>query len=368
VTEQRIRPLIGVTMGDAAGVGPEVVVKALNLPEIHADCRPLVIGDLHRFQVTVEGIGLPLKVQPVRSPAEGRYEHGTIDVLQATDVDLRGIAYGQVDPRCGAAAVHCVKLATEMALRGELDAICTAPLNKDAMNQAGYHYPGHTEMLGEFTNTPNYSMMLSTGKLRVLHVSTHVSLKEAIRRVKTPRVLEVIRLAHHAAREYLGIENPHVAVAGLNPHAGENGLFGHEDVEQIAPAIEQAKADGIHCTGPWAGDTLFARAYQGQFDICVAQFHDQGHVAVKMLGFEGGVNTTIGLPIIRTSADHGTAFGRAGQWRASPNSQIEAVQLAAHVARQRLARPVPSPGAGCRVPACRDRVPPGRGGGGAGRG
>ena len=341
MSEEPIRPLIGVTMGDAAGVGPEVVVKALNLPEIYADCRPLVIGDPYRFQVTVEGMRLPLAVRAVRSPSEGTYEHGTIDVLPGTDVDLREIAYGKVDPRCGAAAVHCVKLATEMALRGELDAICTAPLNKDAMNQAGYHYPGHTEMLGEFTNTPNYSMMLSTGKLRVLHVSTHVALREAIRRVKTPRVLEVIRLAHAAAREYLGIEKPHVAVAGLNPHAGENGLFGDEDVEQIVPAIEQAKAEGMHVTGPWPGDTLFARAYQGQFDICVAQFHDQGHVAVKMLGFEGGVNTTIGLPIIRTSADHGTAFGRAGQWRASPNSQIEAIQLAAHVARQRLSR-VPS--------------------------
>jgi 4-hydroxythreonine-4-phosphate dehydrogenase len=338
VTQTEIRPLIGITMGDAAGVGPEVVVKALNLPEIYADCRPLVIGDVGRFQVTVDGMQLPLKVRQAKGVADGLYQHGTIDVLQATDQDLRDIEYGKVDPRCGAAAVHCVKLATEMALRGEIDAICTAPLNKDAMNQAGYHYPGHTEMLGEFTKTPNYSMMLSSGKLRVLHVSTHVALSEAIRRVKTPRVLEVIRLAHQAAREYLGIENPHVAVAGLNPHAGENGLFGKEDIEEIAPAIEAAKAEGINCTGPWAGDTLFARAYQGQFDICVAQYHDQGHVAVKMLGFEGGVNTTIGLPIIRTSADHGTAFGRAGQWRASPNSQIEAVQLGAHVARQRIAR------------------------------
>jgi 4-hydroxythreonine-4-phosphate dehydrogenase len=193
-------------------------------------------------------------------------------------------------------------------------------------------------MLGEFTNSPNYSMMLSTGKLRVLHVSTHVSLQEAIRRVKTPRVLEVIRLAAAAAREYLGIENPHIAVAGLNPHAGENGLFGREDIEEIQPAIDQARADGLHISGPMPGDTVFARAYNGQYDICVAMYHDQGHVAVKMLGFEGGVNTTIGLPIIRTSADHGTAFGRAGQWRASPQSQIEAIQLASHVARQRVSK------------------------------
>lgn len=333
-----IRPLIAITMGDAAGVGPEVVVKALALPEIYADCRPLVVGDVGRFAATVQGMGLDLEVVGVATAADGAYRHGRIDVLQATDADLRDIAYGKIDARCGAAAVHCVRRATEMALSGEADAICTAPLNKDAMNQAGFHYPGHTEMLGELTATPNYSMMLSTGKLRVLHVSTHVALQEAIRRVKTPRVLEVIRLADSAAREYLGIDKPHVAVAGLNPHAGENGLFGQEDIEQIAPAIAAARAEGINATGPYAGDTLFARAYAGQFDICVAQYHDQGHIAVKMLGFEGGVNTTIGLPIIRTSADHGTAFGRAGQWRASPQSQIEAIQLAAHVARQRLAR------------------------------
>lgn len=338
MNQQDIRPLIGITMGDAAGVGPEVIVKALNLPETYADCRPLVFGDIGRFRATVDGMKLTLTINPVTTPGQGLYQFGTIDVLQATDAELATVAYGKVQAACGAAAVHCVKLATEMALRGEIDAICTAPLNKDAMNQAGYHYPGHTEMLGEFTKTPNYSMMLSTGKLRVLHVSTHVALQEAIRRVKMPRELEVIRLADSAAREYLGIENPHVAVAGLNPHAGENGLFGREDIEEITPAIEAARAEGINCSGPWPGDTLFARAYQGQFDICVAQYHDQGHVAVKMLGFEGGVNTTIGLPIIRTSADHGTAFGRAGQWRASPQSQIEAISLGAHVARQRIAR------------------------------
>lgn len=338
MSQQEIRPIVGITMGDAAGVGPEIIVKALDRPEIYADCRPLVLGDLGRFQATIAGMQLPLAIHRVRSPGEGRYQHGTIDLLQATDADLSQIEYGKVQAACGAAAVHCIKLGTDLALRGEIDAICTAPLNKDAMNQAGFHYPGHTEMLGEFTNTPNYSMMLSTGKLRILHVSTHVSLQEAIRRVKTPRVLEVIRLAASAAREYLGIADPHIAVAGLNPHAGENGLFGREDVEEIQPAIDQARADGLHISGPMPGDTVFARAYNGQYDICVAMYHDQGHVAVKMLGFEGGVNTTIGLPIIRTSADHGTAFGRAGQWRASPQSQIEAVELASHVARQRLAR------------------------------
>ncbi|TAK25395.1 MAG: 4-hydroxythreonine-4-phosphate dehydrogenase PdxA [Chloroflexota bacterium] len=334
------RPLVGITMGDAAGVGPEIIVRALNLPETYEQCRPLVIGDVGRFERTVAGMNLSLTVRRVGAPGEGLYTHGSIDVFQATDVDLSEIAYGKVDARCGAAAVHSVQRAARMALAGEIDAICTAPLNKDAMNQAGFHYPGHTEMLGELTATPNYSMMLSSGKLRVLHVSTHVALQEAIRRVTKARVLEVIRLADSAAREYLGIEAPHVAVAGVNPHAGENGLFGQEDIDEIAPAIAEAKAAGINVSGPWPGDTVFARAHQGQFDICVAMYHDQGHVAVKMLGFDGGVNTTIGLPIIRTSADHGTAFGRAGQWRASPQSQIEAIQLAAHVAQQRLSRKV----------------------------
>lgn len=335
---KNIRPIVGITMGDAAGIGPEIIIKALALAETYADCRPLVIGDRHRIELTIAGLGGPLTVHAVTSPAEGVYELGTVDVLQGTEIDLRDIAYGRVDARCGGAAVHFVRLATELALRGEIDAICTAPLNKDAINQAGFHYPGHTEMLAEFTSTPNYSMMLSSGKLRVLHNSTHVSLAEAIRRVTTARVLEVIRLADSAAREYLGIERPHVAVAGLNPHAGENGLFGSEDRDAIGPAIEAARAEGLLVTGPLPGDTIFARAHAGQFDICVAMFHDQGHVAVKMLGFDGGVNTTIGLPIIRTSADHGTAFGRAGQWRASAQSQIEAVQLAAHVARKRLER------------------------------
>ncbi len=338
MSENAGRPIIAITMGDAAGVGPEVIVKALQRPETYLACRPVVIGDVGQFVKTVAALGFGLSVKQVNHPSACAFEHGTIDVLQATDVDLSDISMGKVDPRCGAAAVHAVREATEFALAGDVDAICTAPLNKDAMNQAGYHYPGHTEMLAEFTGAKNYSMMLSSGKLRVLHVSTHVSLQEAIRRVKTDRVLQVIRLAADAARVYLGIAEPHVAVAGLNPHAGENGLFGNEDREEIAPAVELARAEGIKVTGPLPGDTVFARAANGHFDITIAMYHDQGHVAVKMLGFDGGVNTTIGLPIIRTSADHGTAFDIAGMGKASPESQVEAITLAAHVARQRPAR------------------------------
>jgi 4-phospho-D-threonate 3-dehydrogenase / 4-phospho-D-erythronate 3-dehydrogenase len=333
-----MKPIVGITIGDPAGIGPEVIVKALASPRVYESCRPLVIGDVPSMERAVAQLRSPLNVRLVQGVDDARFESGTIDVIQATDQDLREITMGVIDPRCGACAVHAIKRATEMALAGEIHAICTAPLNKDAMNQAGYHYPGHTEMLGEFTGTRDYSMMLTAKKLRVLHVSTHVSLAEAIRRVKKDRILRVIRLADQAARDYLGIESPTVAVAGLNPHAGENRLFGDEDVDEIAPAIAAANAEGLRAVGPIPGDTIFPRAAKGDFDITVAMFHDQGHVAAKMLGFDSGVNTTIGLPIIRTSVDHGTAFDIAGQGRASEESMVEAIEMAAYVATKRLER------------------------------
>jgi 4-hydroxythreonine-4-phosphate dehydrogenase len=227
--------------------------------------------------------------------------------------------------------------ATELALAGKIEAIATAPLNKDALNQAGYHYPGHTEMLADLTGSKDYSLTLIAGKLRVIHVTTHVSMRRAIDLVDRQRVSRIIRLADRFCR-YLGVATPRVAVAGFNCHAGENGLFGTEEIEHIRPAIEDACADGIDATGPWPGDTIFYRASRGDFDVVVAMYHDQGHIPVKMLGFEAGVNTTAGLPIIRTSVDHGTAFDIAGQGRASHGSMVEAVKLAAYLARER--RPV----------------------------
>jgi 4-hydroxythreonine-4-phosphate dehydrogenase len=321
-------------MGDPAGIGPEIVVKAMNDPVLFEDCRPLGIGDADVFRRTVASLGLALLVDTIDDPAAGTYRHGTLDVIQAVSGDLRGIALGRVQAEAGKAAAECVIRATELALVGKIAAIATAPLNKDALNQAGYHYPGHTEMLADLTGAKDYSLTLIAGQLRVIHVTTHVSMRRALDQVDRTRVLRIVRLADRFCR-YLGVTSPRVAVAGFNCHAGENGLFGNEEIEQIRPAVEEARADGVDASGPWPGDTIFYRASKGEFDIVVAMYHDQGHIPVKMLGFEAGVNTTAGLPIIRTSVDHGTAFDIAGQGRASHGSMVESVKLAARLARER---------------------------------
>lgn len=328
------RPIVGLTMGDPAGIGPEVIVRALDDPEIYRRCRPLVIGDTATFQRAVATLGLNLVVREVADPAAGAYAFGAIDVLQATTGDLGGIVPGQVQAAAGKAAAECVIKATELAMAGKIDAVATAPLNKDALNQAGYHYPGHTEMLADLTGTADYSLALIAGQLRVIHVTTHVSMRRALDLIDRPRVLRIVRLADRFGRT-LGIAQPRIAVAGVNCHAGENGLFGSEEIEQIKPAIDEARAEGLAVTGPWPGDTIFYRASKGEFDVVVAMYHDQGHIPVKMLGFEAGVNTTAGLPIIRTSVDHGTAFDIAWQGKASAGSMREAVLLAARLARQR---------------------------------
>ncbi|HVB97521.1 MAG TPA: 4-hydroxythreonine-4-phosphate dehydrogenase PdxA [Chloroflexota bacterium] len=331
------RPIVGLTMGDPAGIGPEIIARAMNEPSLYEQCRPLAIGDLATFQKAIAQLGFSLTARTLDKPAEGQYRHGQVDVLQATTDDLNAIAQGKVQPAAGKAAAECVIKATELAMAGEIDAIATAPLNKDALNQAGYHYPGHTEMLADLTGTKDFSLTLIAGRLRVIHVTTHVSMRKALDLVDQARVLKIIRLADRFCR-YLGIAAPRIAVAGFNCHAGENGLFGNEEIEQIRPAIEEAHRDGIDASGPWPGDTIFYRASKGEFDMVVAMYHDQGHIPVKMLGFEAGVNTTAGLPIIRTSVDHGTAFDIAGQAKANAGSMLEAVKLAADLARER--RPV----------------------------
>jgi 4-hydroxythreonine-4-phosphate dehydrogenase len=329
------RPLIGLTMGDPAGIGPEVVVKAMAEAAVYAGCRPLAIGDAATFERAVRRLGLDLVIHRVDEPSAGLYQLGTLDVLQATTGDLSGLVPGQVQPAAGKAAAECVIRATELALAGKIDALATAPLNKDALNQAGYHYPGHTELLADLTGTQDFSLTLIAGKLRVTHVTTHVSMRRALDLVDRSRVLRIIRLSDRFCR-LLGVASPRVAVAGFNCHAGENGLFGTEEIDQIRPAIADARAEGIDASGPWPGDTIFFRASKGEFDVVVAMYHDQGHIPVKMLGFEAGVNTTAGLPIIRTSVDHGTAFDIAWTGRASHGSMVEAVRLAALLARERV--------------------------------
>jgi len=324
-------PLVAITMGDAAGTGPEIITKSLALPELRAVCRPVVIGDAAAMTRALRFTGVSLKIRALKDVAEATSAPGEIDVLDLSNLDLATLKLGHVDPQAGHAAYEYIKLATELALAGRVSAIVTSSINKESLNAAGHHFDGHTGLLAHLCDRPDATMMLVADKLRVSHVSTHVPLRVAIDRVKPDRILTVLQLTHDAVRR-LGIDRPRLAVAGLNPHAGENGLFGDEEEKFITPAIVQARALGLDVHGPFAGDTIFFRTLQGEFDAGVAMYHDQGHVAAEMLGIWRGVNVTLGLPIIRTSVEHGTDFANAGTGRSDPRSLNEALKLAAAMA------------------------------------
>ena len=319
-------PLIAVTMGDPAGIGPEIIARTFADPGFGDENRAFVIGKPAILRRAIRLLDLPLVVNEISEPEEAAFEPGTVDVLAVGELP-EDLPFGVLDARAGDAAFRYVERATELASARRVGAIATAPLNKEAMHLAGHKYPGHTEILANLTGTEDYAMMLVTDELKVIHVSTHVSLREAIEKVQPERELAVIRLAHASMRK-LGVEDPKVAVAGLNPHAGENGLFGTEDAERIAPAIEEARAEGIEASGPHPPDTVLMRARRGVFDIVVVQYHDQGHIPVKLMGFDTGVNVTVGLPFFRTSVDHGTAFDIAGTGEADHASMRAALDLA----------------------------------------
>ena len=326
------RPLLAITLGDPAGIGPEVILKALTHSDMYARCRPLVIGDRRILDRALPWVGNPaLDYDLVAEPEVGRYQPGLITLLDLANADPASIPPGKVGPAAGRAAVEYVFRACDLAMEGKVDAVVTAPLNKEAMNLAGFHFAGHTELLTERTGATKVSMLLTGPKLRVVHVSTHVALQEAIRRVTRQRVEEVIDLAYHSCRA-LGIAEPRIAVAGLNPHASEGGLFGDEEAREVVPAIANARARGYNISDPLPGDTVFLRAVKGEFDIVVAMYHDQGHIPMKLLAFDSGVNVSIGLPIIRTSVDHGTAFDIAGTGRASEESMLAAIDVAVKMA------------------------------------
>lgn len=327
-------PVLALTAGDPAGTGPELIAKALAQPEVHALCRPLVIGDAAVLERAVGFTGVRLAIRAVDTPEAAAFSPETIEVLDLKLVDITRLPVGRVDAAAGHAATMYVKTAAGLALAGRVGAIVTSALNKEAMNLAGHHYDGHTGLLAEVCAAPGATMMLVADKLRVSHVSTHVPLRVAIDRVRPERIIKVLQLTHDAVRR-LGIERPRLAVAGLNPHAGENGLFGDEEQKYITPAITEARALGLDVHGPFAGDTIFFRTLQGEFDGAIAMYHDQGHVAAKMLGIWRGVNVTLGLPIIRTSVEHGTDFANAGTGRGDPRSLIEAIKLAAIMAGTR---------------------------------
>jgi 4-hydroxythreonine-4-phosphate dehydrogenase len=313
-------------MGDPAGIGPEIIAKTFADPSFHPRNRALVVGDAGMLERAAQLLGLSLRINAIPEPEDAAFEAGTADVLQVGELPL-DLPFGELDARAGDAAFRYLERATRLASAGRVAAIATAPLNKEAMHLAGHGYPGHTEILADLTGTEDYAMMLVTDELKVIHVSTHVSLKEAIERAQPERELAVIRLAHESMRR-LGVERPRVAVAGLNPHAGENGLFGKEDLEKIRPAVKAALEEGMDASGPWAPDTVMMRARQGHFDVVVVQYHDQGHIPIKLMGFDTGVNVTVGLPFFRTSVDHGTAFDIAGTGKADHASLKAALDLA----------------------------------------
>ena len=332
MTDTQQFPLMAITLGDPAGVGPEIVLKAAADPETFRLCRPLAVGPAAVAAFQARELKIPVEVRPVSLVGEASFQPGLLSVLDTGDLIPGDYRWGELSAAAGRAAVDAVERAARLAMAGEVDAVVTAPLNKEAMRMAGVTYPGHTEILGAITGSPSVAMLLVSEKLRVIHNSVHVSLREAIQRVTEENEYRTIQTAHDSLRRF-GFARPRIAVAGLNPHAGEGGLFGDEEIRAIRPAVERARAAGLDVTGPWPPDTIFWRASRGEFDVVVAQYHDEGHIAIKMHGFEGGVNVTLGLPIVRTSVDHGTAFDIAGRGIARHQSLLGAIRVAAQLAR-----------------------------------
>jgi 4-hydroxythreonine-4-phosphate dehydrogenase len=332
------RPILGVTMGDPAGVGPEIIARAAAEPAVGRQSRPVVIGAAATMQAALELIGSPLALHAVARVADCRWADGAVEVLDLANVDMRSLARAAVSGAAGKAAYEYIERAVELAQTREIHGIVTAPINKEALAAAGMQHSGHTEILARLSDTRDFAMLLLGHELRVIHVTTHVALRRVPELVTKERVLKTLRLAQKTMVG-LGRRDARIAVAGLNPHAGEDGLFGDEEKLSIVPAIEAARAEGMTVTGPLPADTLFSRARGGEFDIVVAMYHDQGHIPVKTLGFNydeqtkrwtglSGVNVTVGLPFLRVSVDHGTAFDRAWKGIANPESMIEAIDVA----------------------------------------
>jgi len=324
-------PIVAITMGDAAGVGSEVIVGALANQEVQNFCRPVVIGDVRRLRKAAEILNSSLTFQHVTQISDCSYEATVIDVIDPVLLP-DDLAWGELSATAGHAAYEYVRIASELAMAGSVQAICTAPLNKEALRLGGHNFPGHTELLSHLCGIPEVSMMLSTAKLNVIHVTTHIGLIDAVTKIEKGLVERTIRRGHEALVRS-GIDHPRIGVCGINPHAGENGMFGYgEEEEKIVPAVATVRELGIDAVGPLPADSLFFRAGRGDFDLVVAMYHDQGHAPIKLLGMDAGVNVTVGLPVIRTSVDHGTAFDIAGSGKADESSMIEALRLATTMA------------------------------------
>ena len=346
------KPIIGITMGDPASIGPEIAVKALLNDRIHAICRPLLVGDAAVFNDIVKRLKLPVVVNAISNVQAATFKPGTVDVLDLQNVDLGKLVFGEISAMAGNASFEAVKKVIDLAMVGEVDATVTGPINKKSINEAGHHFAGHTEIYAHYTGTKKYAMLLVEENMRVIHVSTHVSLRQACDLVKKERIIQVIELLHNGILQ-LGATNVKIGVAGLNPHAGDSGLFGTEDDEEIKPAVEEARKLGYDVDGPVPADTLFSKAATGTYGGIVAMYHDQGHIPFKLTGFKWnaekkqmdsvkGVNITMGLPIIRTSVDHGTAFEIAGKGIASPDAMVLAIEAAVQLSKHKVKQQKPA--------------------------
>jgi 4-phospho-D-threonate 3-dehydrogenase / 4-phospho-D-erythronate 3-dehydrogenase len=325
------KPFIVITMGDPAGIGPEIIAKVIDSRELFSLCRPVVVGDAGVMKKLVEDMRLSISVRPLTLLTEADPAPGKLDVLDLKNVSLAAHAWGRPDASSGRAVVEYIKRAVALTLDRQADAIVTGPISKEMMNAAGHHYAGHTELLADLTDSREYGMMFVGGGLRVILATIHLALKDVPRHITTPSILKTLRLAHKAMR-YFGFDAPRIGVAALNPHAGEGRLFGSEEWDVILPAVIKAREEGIHASDPLPADTLFYKARNNYYDIVVAMYHDQGLAPLKMLAFGNAVNVTVGLPIIRTSVDHGTAYDIAGKGCADPTSLLEAVKLASKMA------------------------------------
>ena len=341
-----MKPVIGITIGDPSGIGPEIAVKALRHADIVEKCLPVVIGDYEALHEANEFSGTGLSLREIKDTSEARGEFGLLDYINLGYLSPGSFEYKKVQKLTGEASFQYVIKGIELAMAGKLHAVVTGPINKEAINMAGHHYSGHTEIFGDYTGTKDYAMLLAGGALKVIHVTTHCSMREACDKIKRTRVLAVIKLAQEGLR-LMGYGNPKIGVAGLNAHSSENGLFGWEEEREIIPAIEDAKSLGIDAEGPVPPDTVFVKCRAGQYDVVVAMYHDQGHIPLKLSAFKldmttntyssmNGVNMTIGLPIIRTSVDHGTAFGKAGEGRANEESLVDAIDIAVVMAKNKF--------------------------------
>ncbi|PWK27556.1 4-hydroxythreonine-4-phosphate dehydrogenase [Arcicella aurantiaca] len=338
-------PIIGITMGDPASIGPEIAIKALLHQDLYQICRPLIAGSADVFKNIQQKLNLNVQINAISKVADAKFEFGVIDVYDLKNVEIEKLQFGEISAMCGEASFQSVKTVIDLALNNEIDATVTGPINKKSINEAGHHFAGHTEIYAHYTDTKKYAMLLVEDKMKVIHVSTHVSLRQACDLVKKERILQVVELLHNGMIS-LGETNLKIGIAGLNPHAGDSGLFGTEEAEEILPAVEEAIKLGYDVEGPVPPDTMFAKAATGYYGGVVAMYHDQGHIPFKLTGFKWnaeknqmdsvkGVNITMGLPIIRTSVDHGTAFEIAGKGIASEDAMVLAIESAVQLSKYR---------------------------------